>query len=111
MIRAYEERHNLKIVHAWGMTEMTPLGTICNLPASMAGATDEEQLRYRAKQGTPMPLVEIRATSDKGEVPWDGANDGRARSARTVGRVAVLQRSGPDPTIHRATAGSRPATS
>ena len=38
MIRAYQERHNLKIIHAWGMTEMTPLGTLCNLPASMADA-------------------------------------------------------------------------
>ena len=35
MIRGYQERHGLKIVHAWGMTEMTPIGTLCNLPASL----------------------------------------------------------------------------
>ena len=80
MIRAYQERHHLKIVHAWGMTEMTPLGTLCHLPASMAGASDDEKYRYRAKQGTPMPLVEIRATSDNGSVPWD---------AQTMGELEV----------------------
>jgi len=80
MIRAYQERHRLKIVHAWGMTEMTPLGTLCNLPASLAGASEDEKYRYRAKQGTPMPLVEIRATSDSGSVPWD---------AQTMGELEV----------------------
>ena len=80
MIRAYQERHGLKIVHAWGMTEMTPLGTLCNLPASLAGASEDEKYRYRAKQGTPMPLVEIRATGDNGSVPWD---------AQTMGELEV----------------------
>jgi acyl-CoA synthetase (AMP-forming)/AMP-acid ligase II len=80
MIRAYQERHGLRIIHAWGMTEMTPLGTLCNLPSSMAEASDDEKYRYRAKQGTPMPLVEIRATSDIGSVPWD---------AQTMGELEV----------------------
>ena len=76
MIRAYQERHGLKIVHAWGMTEMTPLGTLCNLPASMREAPTDEQYRYRAKQGTPMPLVEIRARGERGLTPWDGQTMG-----------------------------------
>jgi fatty-acyl-CoA synthase len=76
LIRAYQERHGLKIVHAWGMTEMTPLGTLCNVPSSMCDASDEEKFRYRAKQGTPMPLVEIRARSGDGLAPWNGETMG-----------------------------------
>jgi fatty-acyl-CoA synthase len=80
MIRAYQERHGLKIVHAWGMTEMTPIGTLCNLPASLCQAPAEEQLRYRARQGTPLPFVELRARAEPDLTPWDG---------RTMGELEV----------------------
>jgi fatty-acyl-CoA synthase len=72
MIRGFKERHGVDIVHAWGMTEMTPLGTLCNLPSSLDDAPPAEQYRYRAMQGTPLPFVEIRATTDQGSAPWDG---------------------------------------
>jgi fatty-acyl-CoA synthase len=76
MIRGYKERHGLDIIHAWGMTEMTPLGTLCNLPSSLREAPVEEQFRYRAKQGTPLPFVEIRARTENGHAPWDGTTMG-----------------------------------
>jgi len=76
MIRGYKERHGLDIVHAWGMTEMTPLGTLCNLPSSLEDASAEEQVRYRSKQGTPLPFVELRASTENGPAPWDGATMG-----------------------------------
>jgi len=76
MIRGYKERHGLDIVHAWGMTEMTPLGTLCNLPSSLRDASSEEQFRYRAKQGTPLPFVELRASTENGPAPWDGTTMG-----------------------------------
>jgi fatty-acyl-CoA synthase len=76
MIRGYKERHGLDIVHAWGMTEMTPLGTLCNLPSSLQDAPAEEQVRYRSKQGTPLPFVELRATTENGPAPWDGTTMG-----------------------------------
>src|SRR5262245_15674248 len=76
MIRGYKERHGLDIVHAWGMTEMTPLGTLCNLPSSLRDAPAEEQFRYRAKQGTPLPFVELRASTENGPAPWDGTTMG-----------------------------------
>ena len=60
MIRGYQERHGLRVLHAWGMTEMSPLGTTGNLPSSLRDASTDEQLAYRARQGTPLPLVEIR---------------------------------------------------
>jgi acyl-CoA synthetase (AMP-forming)/AMP-acid ligase II len=76
MIRGFKERHQLDILHAWGMTEMTPVGTLCNLPASLREAPPESQYRYRARQGTPLPFVEIRARTDQGIAPWDGQTMG-----------------------------------
>jgi len=76
MIRGFKERHGLDIVHAWGMTEMTPLGTLCNLPASLREAPAEEQFRYRARQGTPLPFVELRAATEDGYAEWDGKTMG-----------------------------------
>jgi fatty-acyl-CoA synthase len=76
MIRGYKERHGLDIIHAWGMTELTPLGTLCNLPSTLREAPAEEQFRYRAKQGTPLPFVELRASTESGPAPWDGTTMG-----------------------------------
>jgi fatty-acyl-CoA synthase len=76
MIRGYKERHGLDIIHAWGMTELTPLGTLCNLPSTLFEAPAEEQFRYRAKQGTPLPFVELRASTESGPAPWDGTTMG-----------------------------------
>ncbi len=76
MIRAYQERHGVSIVHAWGMTELTPLGTIGNLPSDLRGASAVDRYRYRSKQGTPLPFVEIRARTEQGLVPWDGQTMG-----------------------------------
>jgi fatty-acyl-CoA synthase len=76
LIRGYRDRHNLNVVHAWGMTEITPLGTLCNLPPSLDAAPLDEQCRYRARQGTPLPFVEIRARADGRDVPWDGQTMG-----------------------------------
>jgi fatty-acyl-CoA synthase len=76
LIESFEKRHGMRIIQAWGMTEMCPLGTIAHVPASIAGAADDEVFKYRAKQGRPSPFVEIRARSDNGLVPWDGETMG-----------------------------------
>ena len=66
------DRHGLTIVHAWGMTETSPLGSVCRLPLRLDEAPDEERYEYRSRQGTASPFVEIRARNDDGElVPWD----------------------------------------
>jgi fatty-acyl-CoA synthase len=75
MIRAFD-RHGLRVVHAWGMTETTPLGSVATLKAHLADAPEDERYRLRAKQGLPAPLVDIRAVSDTGPVPWDGCSMG-----------------------------------
>jgi fatty-acyl-CoA synthase len=66
------DRHGLTIIQAWGMTETSPMGTICRLPMELDDAPPEEQYEYRIRQGIPSPFVEIRARGDDGElIPWD----------------------------------------
>jgi fatty-acyl-CoA synthase len=76
MIETFEKRYGLKIFQAWGMTEMAPLGTVSKLPAAMRDCSDADLFKYRAKQGRPAPLVEIRAVGDTGIAPWDGQTMG-----------------------------------
>ena len=75
MIRSYEERHNLRIMQGWGMTEMSPLGSFTTDRAGAPRSGPASQ-RYRATQGRPVPFVEIRARGDEGLVPWDGVTMG-----------------------------------
>jgi fatty-acyl-CoA synthase len=76
VIRDYKQRHGISVVHAWGMTEMSPIGSVANLSTEMKKLPEEEQLDYEAKQGYPVPFVEIRARGDEGFVPWDGEEMG-----------------------------------
>jgi fatty-acyl-CoA synthase len=67
LMRAFEERHDVRIVQAWGMTETSPL-------ASVAHGDDWDT---RTRQGRPLPLVETRIVDDSGaEVAWDGEATG-----------------------------------
>ena len=76
MLKGFD-RHGLTIVHAWGMTEMSPLGSICRLPRELDDASDEQRYDYRGRQGTASPFVEIRARGEDGElVPWDDESMG-----------------------------------
>jgi fatty-acyl-CoA synthase len=76
MIRAFEERHGLRVLHAWGMTETTPLGTVCTLSSLVDDAPEDEQYKVRATQGLPGPFIEVRARGDEGFVAWDGESMG-----------------------------------
>ena len=76
VIRAFETRHGLRIVHAWGMTEMSPMGTISRIPSELQSAPADAQYAWRAKQGRPTPFVEIRARGEQGLVAWDGSTMG-----------------------------------
>ena len=76
MIEAFEQRYGLHVLHAWGMTEMSPVGTLCRLKPRMQSLPQGEKFRIRAMQGVPMPLVEVRAVGENGEVPWDGKSMG-----------------------------------
>jgi fatty-acyl-CoA synthase len=66
------ERHGLSIIHGWGMTETSPMGTVCRLPSELDAASPAERYDYRARQGVPIPLVELRARGENGElIAWD----------------------------------------
>jgi fatty-acyl-CoA synthase len=60
-------------MHAWGMTEMSPLGTVCNLLPRHHGCTLEQRLDVQAKQGRPLYGVDMRIVDDGGRaLPHDG---------------------------------------
>ena len=73
MIEAFEKKYGLNVMHAWGMTEMSPLGTVSRLKSYQMDLPEAEKFAIRAKQGTSVPGVEIRAIEESGrEIPWDG---------------------------------------
>jgi acyl-CoA synthetase (AMP-forming)/AMP-acid ligase II len=66
------DKHGLTIIQAWGMTETSPLGSMCRLPPELDSEPAEEQYQFRARQGIPVPFIELRARGDDGElIPWD----------------------------------------
>jgi fatty-acyl-CoA synthase len=70
LLHGFEERHGITVLHGWGMTEMSPVGTVGVPPAT---ATGEDAWRYRESQGRLLPLVEGRLVGPDGtEQPWDG---------------------------------------
>jgi fatty-acyl-CoA synthase len=74
LMQAWEKRHGLPIIQAWGMTETSPLGSVARPPA---GCSEDEHWEYRSRAGRIMPLVEARLIGDDGEeVPWDGESTG-----------------------------------
>jgi fatty-acyl-CoA synthase len=69
LMHAFQERHNVPILHAWGMTETSPLGSVARPPAA---ATGDEAWRYRYTQGRFPAAVTARLIGDSGDVlPWD----------------------------------------
>jgi fatty-acyl-CoA synthase len=76
MIEGFQERHGLKMLHSWGMTELCPIGTVGAMPHRLARSSKDEQYTFKAKQGRPCAMVEIRARNENGLVPWDGVSMG-----------------------------------
>lgn len=73
MIEKFERNYGVEVLHAWGMTEMSPLGTLASFKAGMDQLPPEEQMRYKLKQGRPPYTVEMKILGDDGEeLPRDG---------------------------------------
>ncbi len=70
------ERHGLAIKHGWGMTELTPVGTLSWLKPEHTSLPAEQQYEIRARQGLPIPLMELRIMGESGLQPWDGKSVG-----------------------------------
>ena len=77
LIEAFDKKFDATMMHAWGMTEMSPIGTLARLKSYMRQWPEEEQYGVRSKQGYPVAGVELRIVDDEGrEQPWDGASMG-----------------------------------
>lgn len=73
MIQRFQEDHDAFLIHAWGMTEMSPIGTINSYTKTMAGMTLNERYKLQLKQGRPVYGVEMKIVNDEGEeLPHDG---------------------------------------
>ncbi len=77
LIRAYDRR-GIVMQQGWGMTEMSPLGTVNTLPPQLARLPIDERVPHMLKAGRAMPFVEMRLVTDDGKIlPHDGVSDGR----------------------------------
>ncbi len=74
LMRAFEDRHGVRMIQSWGLTEASPLASLA-IPPESAG--EDEHWRYRDRAGRIVPLIEIRLIDDAGgEVAWDGKSVG-----------------------------------
>ncbi len=80
MTKTFQDVYGVNVVHAWGMTEMSPLGSACTLIPEYAALDSEARLDVQQKQGHPPFSVEMKITDDAGrELPWDGKTFGRLK--------------------------------
>jgi len=77
MIRKFNEDYGVHVLHAWGMTEMSPLGTVCSFKHKHIDASQEERYAVQAKQGRAIYGVDMKIVDPDGKaLPWDGNASG-----------------------------------
>ena len=77
MINAFRDDYGVEVLHAWGMTEMSPLGTLCTLKNRHLKLPVAEQLKIRLKQGRAIYGVDMKIVDSQGrDLPWDGKSFG-----------------------------------
>ncbi len=80
MAKTFQDVYGVDVIHAWGMTEMSPLGSLCTMKPEYAGLTGEAKLDVQQKAGHPPFGVEMKITDDAGKsLPWDGKTFGRLK--------------------------------
>jgi fatty-acyl-CoA synthase len=72
LVRGLEERHGLRSITSWGMTEIAPVGTLGRLTPEGEALPPDERQALRMKAGSPGALLELRVRNERGDVPWDG---------------------------------------
>ena len=73
MLQAFQDEFGVEVRHAWGMTEMSPLGTVCLVKPRMRGAPKADRERIQIKQGRPVFGVDMKIVDEQGKVmPHDG---------------------------------------
>ncbi len=97
MIDGFQKRHGLGVIHAWGMTEMNPLGTLARVKRNLQSEDEATQLGYRASQGYPVLLVEQRHVDEDGTIlPWDGEKMGELQVRGPFVASSYYADEGPD---------------
>jgi 3-(methylthio)propionyl---CoA ligase len=77
MIRAFEDRFGVTVLHGWGMTEMSPLGTVCSMKGGQEGLDGDAAFKVKSKQGRAIFGVDMKIVdADGAELPWDGKTQG-----------------------------------
>ena len=77
MITAFNDTYGVEVLHAWGMTEMSPLGTLCTLKNKHLGLPEADKMKVRLKQGRAIFGVDMKIVDGEGrELPWDGKTYG-----------------------------------
>ncbi len=77
MIKTFRDDYGVTVLHAWGMTEMSPIGTVCHLKLGQLALDADAQLAVMAKQGRAVFGVEMRVVGPDGEeLAWDGQSSG-----------------------------------
>jgi fatty-acyl-CoA synthase len=80
MTQTFHDKYGVEVIHAWGMTEMSPLGSLCTLKPEHAKLEGDARLDVQMKQGHPPFGVEMKITDDSGKkLPWDGNTFGRLK--------------------------------
>jgi 3-(methylthio)propionyl---CoA ligase len=77
MMLTFQEKYNVQVLHAWGMTEMSPLGTVASLKSKHVGLSAEGQRAVQATQGHAIYGVDMKIVGEDGaELAWDGKASG-----------------------------------
>ncbi len=80
MMKAFEDKYDTQVIHAWGMTEMSPLGSLGTRRAGLDHLSDDEWWQIKLKQGRPAYTIEMKITDDEGnDLPHDGTTFGRLK--------------------------------
>jgi fatty-acyl-CoA synthase len=80
MIEKFQDIYGVNVIHAWGMTEMSPLGTVCTIKPEYVGLTGEALTDVQLKQGHAPFGVEMKITDDTGrKLSWNGKTFGRLK--------------------------------
>ncbi|HEX5784031.1 MAG TPA: 3-(methylthio)propionyl-CoA ligase [Burkholderiaceae bacterium] len=77
MLATFQDTYNVEVLHAWGMTEMSPLGTVCTLKNKHLAMDAAGRMKVRLKQGRAVYGVDMKIVDPEGkELPWDGKTFG-----------------------------------
>ena len=77
MMKAFQEKYDVQVIHAWGMTEMSPVGTAAILKSKHLDLSSEERMAVQATQGRAVYGVDMKIVSENGDaLPWDGKQSG-----------------------------------